>query len=251
MVKKNNVIRFKVSSSHKSSSLQEKQNHEQQIENDLIEKLNFEKQQIAEQATKTIMKTLFLKDNYTYHHSLRVAYYSMITGEEAGLKQEDLYELELSALFHDIGKIGVPDEILKKPFRLNEKEFKVMKNHPDQSFEILNDFTLFGNIATNARLHHERFDGRGYPLGLKGEEIPFSSRVILIADSFDAMTSDRPYRKGLPFHVAFEELVANSGTQFDPQLVEHFISAINKKDVEKSSSFYLPILDINFSKKAA
>jgi HD-GYP domain-containing protein (c-di-GMP phosphodiesterase class II) len=216
-----------------------------------IDSLQEENKKISEHAARTILRALDQKDCYTFGHSMRVAYFSIVTGLEAKLNPDEMYELELSALFHDIGKIGTPDAILNKPFRLSEDEFKIMKKHPDNSSDILKDFPHFEKIAQNVRLHHERFDGKGYPLGVKGEEIPFASRVILIADTFDAMTSTRPYRKGLPFEIAFDELRQCSGTQFDPNIVELFIQGMTREKMKGEKEFYIPIMDRTFEKDAA
>ena len=216
-----------------------------------VEALKDENKKISEQAARTILKALDAKDNYTFGHSMRVAYFSLVTGAEAGLTAEEMYELELSAIFHDIGKIGTPDAVLNKPSRLSEEEFQIMKKHPENSYEILKDFPMFQKIADNARLHHERFDGKGYPLGLKGEDIPTAARIILIADTFDAMTSTRPYRKGLPYEVAFEELIQFSGTQFDPHLVKMFIQGMKKEALKGEDQFFIPLMDKKFDKNAA
>jgi len=216
-----------------------------------VETLKAENKRISEQAARTILKALDVKDNYTFGHSMRVAYFSLVTGAEAKLTDEEMSDLELSAIFHDIGKIGTPDAVLNKPSRLSEEEFHVMKQHPEKSYEILKDFPNFEKIATNARLHHERFDGKGYPLGLKGEEIPVAARIILIADTFDAMTSTRPYRKGLPYDVAFDELLQFSGSQFDPHLVKMFIQGMKKEALKGEDEFFIPLMDRRFNKNAA
>lgn len=216
-----------------------------------VEKLKNENKKISEQAARTILKALDAKDSYTFGHSMRVAYFSLVTGTEAQLSQEEMYELELSAIFHDIGKIGTPDAVLNKPSRLSEEEFLVMKQHPEKSWEILKEYPQFEKIAANARFHHERFDGKGYPLGLKGDEIPVCARIILIADTFDAMTSTRPYRKGLPYEVAFDELLQFSGSQFDPQLVKLFIEGMRKEALKGEEEFFIPLMDRRFNKNAA
>lgn len=216
-----------------------------------VESLKAENKKIGEQAARTILKALDAKDNYTFGHSMRVAYFSLVTGTEAQLSPDEMYELELSAIFHDIGKVGTPDAVLNKPSRLSEEEFQVMKQHPENSYEILKEFPLFEKIATNARLHHERYDGKGYPLGLKGDEIPTAARIILIADTFDAMTSTRPYRKGLPYEVAFEELIQFSGTQFDPELVKMFIEGMRKEALKGEEEFFIPLMARRFNKNAA
>lgn len=216
-----------------------------------IEALKAEQKKISEQAARTILKALDAKDSYTFGHSMRVAYFSLVTGAEAGLSQEEMSELEMSAIFHDIGKIGTPDAVLNKPSRLEESEFLIMKQHPEKSFEILKEFPMFEKIAQNARFHHERFDGKGYPLGLKGDEIPVCARIILIADTFDAMTSTRPYRKGLPYEVAFDELLQFSGSQFDPKMVNYFIQGMKKEALKGEEEFFIPLMDKRFLKNAA
>jgi putative nucleotidyltransferase with HDIG domain len=216
-----------------------------------LEKLKAEKKAISEQAARTILKALDCKDSYTFGHSMRVAYFSLVTGREAGLTSEELYDLELAAIFHDIGKIGTPDAVLKKPSRLSEEEFQVMKQHPEKSYEILKNFPMFEKVADYARSHHERYDGRGYPQSLKGDEIPVPARIILIADTFDAMTSTRPYRKGLSYEVAYAELLQFSGSQFDPQLVSLFIQGMNKEALKNEEDFLIPLMDQRFTKNAA
>ncbi len=216
-----------------------------------VEALKSDNKKISEQAARTILKALDAKDSYTFGHSMRVAYFSLVTGRELGLIGEDLNELELSAIFHDIGKIGTPDAVLNKPSRLSEEEFHVMKQHPEKTYEILQDFPHFEKIALNARYHHERFDGKGYPIGLKGEEIPVAARIILIADTFDAMTSTRPYRKGLPYEVAYSELIQFSGTQFDPKLVRMFVEGMRKEALKNEEEFFIPLMDRRFTKNAA
>lgn len=214
-----------------------------------IEELKKQKKDVCEQAIRTLLNALKAKDLYTYGHCMRVAHFSLLLGKELKFNEEDLYQLEVAALFHDIGKVGTPDAILGKPSRLEEDEFLIMKEHPSLSGEILSSFTEFAEAAKFATHHHERFDGRGYPDKLKGDEIPLMSRIILIADTFDAMTSTRPYRKGLPYQVAFNELIEFSGSQFDPGLVEHFISALKRE--EGTEEFFIPIMQKSFSKKAA
>lgn len=200
---------------------------------------------------KTLLNALRCKDEYTWGHSLRVAYFCVSVGKELGLSAEELYELEVSALFHDIGKIGVPDSVLTKPTRLNESEFQMMKLHPTKSFDILQEFPLFHQMALNAKYHHERYDGRGYPEGLKGEEIPLFARIILVADTFDAMTSSRPYRSGLPMEVAFSELREFAGTQFDSKVVESFILSMQREQAKNEETFSLQIIEGDFKKDAA
>lgn len=209
------------------------------------------KKEYFELVIKTLLSALKCKDDYTWGHSLRVAYFCVSVGREMGFSEAEVYELEVSALFHDIGKIGVPDSVLSKPSRLTDDEFLEMKLHPSKSYEILQDFPVFEKMAINAKYHHERYDGRGYPEGLKDEKIPLYSRIILIADTFDAMTSTRPYRKGLPFEVAFAELREFAGTQFDPHIVEKFISCMTKEQNKNEETFKLQVIEGDFKKDAA
>lgn len=240
-MKKNNVLQLP--KHHTPTSLTEMATQ--------VEDLKAEKRSISEQAARTILKALDCKDSYTFGHSMRVAYFSLVIGAEAELNDEEMHELELSAIFHDIGKIGTPDAVLNKPSRLTEEEFTIMKQHPEKSSEILKEFPGFEKIASNALYHHERYDGKGYPLGLKGDDIPLLSRIILIADTFDAMTSTRPYRKGLTYEVAFDELVQFSGSQFDPRLVKCFVDGMNKEALKNEEEFFIPLMDRRFTKNAA
>jgi putative nucleotidyltransferase with HDIG domain len=216
-----------------------------------VEDLKSVRKDILEMSVRALLKALECKDDYTFGHSMRVAFYSLQLGKEYGLSDEQLYDLELAALFHDIGKIGVPDSVLLKPARLDEDEFLKMKKHPELSAEILKGFAPFEEAAKFAKHHHERYDGRGYPDGMAGEDIPLYSRIILIADTFDAMTSTRPYRKGLPYEVAFEELREFAGSQFDPNLVEFFIKAMERDQAQNQPTFALGIIDGEFKKDAA
>lgn len=139
------------------------------------------------------------------------------------LTEKELTALRLAAILHDIGKIGVSDSVLLKPGRLTDEEFSAIKKHTEYGSEILKHIKEFKALIPGVRGHHERYDGKGYPDGLRGKDIPVSALIIAVADSFDAMTSDRPYRKGLGIETAIEELRKNSGTQFAPEMVEAFI----------------------------
>ncbi len=250
MTKKNNVIQISVAKNRRDNKLRDDlQNVAPSIEGS--SQVQTIKKEFFELSIRSLLSALKCKDDYTWGHSLRVAYFCVSVGKELGLTDEELYELEVSALFHDLGKIGVPDSVLRKPSRLTDEEFLEMKLHPNKTFEILQDFPIFNKMAINAKFHHERFDGRGYPEGLKGEAIPFFARIILIADTFDAMTSTRPYRKGLPFEVAFAELREFAGSQFDPIVVEKFISSMTKEQSKNESTFTLQVIDGDFKKDAA
>lgn len=154
-------------------------------------------------------------------------------GKALGLSGQSLENLERAALLHDIGKIGIRDRILLKESPLNGDEFVIMKKHTSIGREILQTIQpayLVQEIAGAAACHHERYDGKGYPQGMKGTEIPLNARIMAIADAFDAMTTDRPYRKGLPVETALGELKVGAGSQFDPRLVDVFLSEIKKED---------------------
>jgi len=177
---------------------------------------------------KTIVEAIDAKDPYTRGHSAHVVSFSLAMAEALKMNKVDLKDLELSAILHDVGKIGIPDKILSKPGRLTKKEYILIKTHPRLGAEIIQPIAKLKRIIPNILHHHERYDGRGYPSGLKKDNIPFGARIICIADAFDAMTTDRPYRKRLTIEYAYQELEANRGTQFDPNLVPIFIN-IHKK----------------------
>ena len=162
---------------------------------------------------------LDLRDTETQGHSRRVALYSRRLAEELGVSGPEAIDIQRGALLHDIGKIGVSDTILLKPGKLTEAEWVEMRKHAEFGFKILENIPFLGNARQVVRQHHERFDGKGYPQGLKGKEIILGARIFAIIDTYDAMTSDRPYRKGLPHDVAIDEIKKNSGTQFDPDVV--------------------------------
>lgn len=183
-----------------------------------------------------IVKLLEEKDDYTKGHSIRVTHYSLLMAKELKLKNDELVTLQLAALLHDIGKIGVSDRVLKKPGKLTSCEFEEMKDHPMKAVKILQDIKSLKHLVPYIRSHHERYDGKGYPDQLKGEEIPLFSRIILVADTADAMMSTRPYRKGLDLQTTIDELKRCSGTQFDPKLVKLFINIIQKSDKIKKAS---------------
>jgi len=166
---------------------------------------------------------LDLKDLNTGVHSTRLAEWALHVGGELGLDQRALADLEVAALLHDIGKVGIPDAILQKPARLTETEYDLMKKHPEYGWAVLRNIPGMERASLMILHHHESFDGKGYPAGLKGEEIPIGSRIVSVIDAFDAMVSSRPYREGLPFEEAERRLVQASGTQFDAQVVQSFL----------------------------
>ena len=163
------------------------------------------------------------KDSYTNGHSLRVAKYTKMLAIKLGSNKEEAQKFYNIALLHDIGKIGIPDEILNKPGKLTDEEYETMKSHTYRGYEILKKVKTQKDIADGAQYHHERFDGKGYPARLGGEKIPYVARVISVADAFDAMSSTRPYRKKLPMSFIVEEIKKCSGTQFDPRVASAFL----------------------------
>jgi HD-GYP domain-containing protein (c-di-GMP phosphodiesterase class II) len=167
---------------------------------------------------------LDLKDLNTGVHSTRLAEWGMRVGQELGLEESELQNLEVAALLHDIGKVGIPDAILRKPGRLDAEEYALMKRHPEYGWAVLRMLPGFERPALDILHHHENFDGKGYPAGLKGSEIPVVSRIVSVIDAFDAMVSSRPYRVGLPHEEAVRRLIESSGTQFDAAVVNCFIS---------------------------
>jgi putative two-component system response regulator len=182
--------------------------------------------QVLFDAIKALASAVDAKDPYTARHSLRVTRLALLLADAIRLSTEERYVLELSAWMHDVGKIGVPDSILTKPSPLTEDEFGVMKAHPVKGGEIVGEIEDLGVVADVIRHHHERMDGCGYPDGLRGEAIPLASRIILIADAFEALVADRRYRKSVSRDVAIRELQEHCGTQFDPDLVRAFISVL-------------------------
>lgn len=163
------------------------------------------------------------RDSYTAGHSARVSKISLILGKELGLSETDLKTLEFATLFHDIGKIGISDNILNKNGKLSDEEYDIIKKHPSIGINILKDIDFLADALPLIQHHHERFGGGGYPNGLKGEDIPLGARIIAVADTYDAMTSDRPYRLGLDHESAVNEIIKNKGSQFDDRLVDTFM----------------------------
>ena len=182
------------------------------------------------QMMQTLSTTIEAKDEYTRGHSHRVAEYAALIAEELGWDKKEIKNLKNAAHLHDIGKICIPDNILNKPTRLTE-EFQVIKEHTVIGAEILKNITLISHVKEVARSHHERYDGMGYPDGLKGEEIPLYARVITVADSYDAMKSRRIYRNPLDDQIIYNEIARNCGSQFDPQIAGVFLKMLNENRV--------------------
>lgn len=198
-----------------------------------LEEKNRQNQQMTFQTIRTIVNTIDAKDQYTKGHSQRVSDYSVALARELGMSQEEVEKIRYIALLHDIGKIGVPDSILNKPGKLTNEEFSLMKMHTVVGGEILKDIESMEDLNVGARYHHERFDGSGYPEGLKGEEIPYVARLICIADAYDAMASNRIYRKHLTEETITREIERCGGTQFDPAMTEAFLRLMKENRLQE------------------
>ena len=202
----------------------------------LISSINEELNEKNEELEKAYLDTIGIlrqtveaKDTYTRGHSDRVSAYSVLIGKKLELSDKDIHTLKIGGLFHDIGKIGVPDSILLKSSKLSDDEYSQIKNHPSIGAHILGDVPMFQDIIPIVLHHHERFDGNGYPSQLKGTDIPYFARIAAVADTFDAMTSKRSYRDSLPIDVVKDEIVRCSGTQFDPDIAKVFLDILNNE----------------------
>lgn len=174
-----------------------------------------------------LRQTVEAKDPYTRGHSDRVSEYSVLIGKKLGLDEKTLHILKIGGLFHDIGKIGIPDSILLKESKLSDEEYSQIKNHPMIGVHMLGDAAIFTDILPIVKHHHERYDGRGYPSQLVGEDIPYVARIAAVADTFDAMTSKRSYRDSLPIDIVRSEIERCSGTQFDPNIAKVFLDIMD------------------------
>jgi putative nucleotidyltransferase with HDIG domain len=181
---------------------------------------------------KALTAALETRDSETHGHSERVVTYSLRLGREYGLNSDEMKSLEFGSLLHDIGKIGVPDSILRKPAKLTEEEWVRMREHPLHGQQILRGIEFLQGASRVVAQHHEKWDGTGYPLGLRAEEIDICARIFAVADAFDAITSDRVYRRGKPYEAAAQELDDWAGRQFDPKVVEAF-HRVPKEDWEE------------------
>lgn len=183
---------------------------------------------LSVEVMEALAHTIDAKDKYTNGHSVRVAKYSKMIAKRMGMSEEDQENIYYMGLLHDIGKIGVPNEIINKTSRLDDAEYEIIKTHPVLGSDILSEIKSMPELALGARWHHERYDGKGYPDKLKGENIPFFARIIAVADSYDAMTSNRSYRNYLPQDVVRGEIEKNLGTQFDPEVGKVMIEIIDE-----------------------
>lgn len=199
--------------------------------------------EILDQSIRTFTSFIDAKDSYTRNHSIRVAIYAKEIGRRIGLDEEELQKLYYGTLLHDVGKIGIPDEILGNEGRLSPEEYDIIKTHPMKGVEMLEHFTAIPHISDCAHYHHERYDGKGYPEGFTREQIPLFGRIAAIADSFDVMSLDRKYQKAMSHDEIIEELNANAGTQFDPKLVPVIIGMLNDGFTDKIREEYGPTDD--------
>ena len=214
-----------------------------------IQKINEELRDKNDELEKAYLDTIGIlrqtveaKDPYTRGHSDRVSEFAVLIGTKMGLDEKTIHILKIGGLFHDIGKIGIPDSILLKESKLSDDEYSQIKNHPTIGAHILGNATVFQDIIPIVKYHHERYDGRGYPSQLAGTDIPLIARITAVADAFDAMTSKRTYRDSLPIEKVKEEIERCSGTQFDPEIAKLFLGILNNE--------YNSILEIQDKYKA-
>jgi len=218
----------------------EKQTH---VANERADKL----ETLSEEIVQTLAVTIDAKDKYTNGHSFRVSRYAMALAESLGWEEAEIHALGREGLLHDIGKIGVPDQVLNKPGRLTDEEFSIIQSHTRVGDEILNQSGSLLEAAKVARHHHERYDGKGYPDRLRGDEIPLHARAVAIADAYDAMHSDRIYRKGLPQETIRHEMIRGRGTQFDPELLDAFLRLMDTEildEIAQQDIFKLSDVDL-------
>ncbi|MBW2321676.1 MAG: response regulator [Deltaproteobacteria bacterium] len=207
----------------------------------LVEKASFLTENLAlyENIYENLFSTLYAfvetieaRDPYTKQHSANVSKYAMSIAKAYGCLQDEIARLNVSGNLHDIGKIGIPDSILLKPGRLTDEEYEIIKKHPVIGSNIIGHFGMWTDEQSIIRHHHERFDGKGYPDGLKGEEIPLLARILAVADVYDALTTDRSYRRKMPEHVAVKIIRENAGSQFDPKIVNIFLKLQKEGEIK-------------------
>lgn len=200
-----------------------------------VEEKTREYKALSMQVVQAMADAIDVKDAYTNGHSGRVAYYSREIAKRYGYLQKQLEDIYMMGLLHDIGKIGIPDEVINKPSKLTEEEFNLIKTHPETGARILGNIKALPSLAVGARGHHERYGGGGYPDGISGEEIPEEARIIAVADAYDAMSSHRSYREKLPQSAVRAEIEKGRGTQFDPVFADIMLKMIDEdKDYKMS-----------------
>lgn len=206
-------------------------------------------EELSTGAIRALADALDAKCDYTAGHSLRVSRIAVTIGRAIGLPEDHLKDLELAGILHDIGKIGVPESILWKPAKLTDEEREIMSKHPVKSAQIIGELRGLARTREYVLHHHEYMDGTGYPDHLKGEEIPIGARIILVSDAYDAMTTDRPYRKSIGHEAAMEELTKKKGSQFDPKIVDTLLGLLEenpnlfKEDQESFLGLSIPAID--------
>lgn len=198
------------------------------------QKLTLDLKDLFSGTITAITEALDAKDNFTSGRSKRVTHYSLKIGQKLGLSDPELQELELAGLLHDIGMIGIPETILNKEDELTFEEYNIIKTHSPKGVKILENIKQLENVVIMIKHHHERYDGKGYPDGLSNEGIPLGSRIISVADAYDGMVSDRPYRKGLPHQISVNIIKKDAGTHFDPIIVEAFLDIIENAKTEET-----------------
>ena len=184
--------------------------------------------ELTREIIEAFAKVIDLKDSYTQGHSFRVAKYTDMLAAELGCDEETIENYHNRALMHDIGKVGIPDSVLNKPGKLTDNEYELIKSHAARGHEVLENINLMPEIAVGAYAHHERPDGKGYPLGLKDEELPLVAKIIAVADCFDAMYSNRPYRPRMNFEKVVSIIKEVSGTQLSAEVVDAFLRLVEK-----------------------
>lgn len=187
---------------------------------DMLEAQNRDLEDLNSNLVNSLVSAIEAKDKYTLGHSERVSAYAVDIAKKLNLPEKQVNEIKIAGMLHDVGKIGISDEILHKPAKLSKDEFEEMKRHPSIGTWILNTLNLSENTINAINYHHERFDGTGYPLGISGKDLPIETQIISLSDAYDAMTSERPYRDAMSPEEAIKEIKKNSQTQFNPQLVD-------------------------------
>jgi response regulator RpfG family c-di-GMP phosphodiesterase len=209
-----------------------------------VERLYDDLQDSYESTLQALVTALDFRDNETQGHSYRVVEYAVLVAERLGVEDEELTWIRRGAILHDVGKIGIPDSVLRKPGKLDEEEWAEMCKHPEMGYRMLERIRFLEPALDIVLCHQERFDGSGYPRGLKGEQIPLGARIFAVVDTFDAMTSDRPYRAALSIDAACEEIREWSGRQFDPRVVEAFLSIEAERWTEIRERVHRQVIDL-------
>lgn len=207
---------------------------------ELNQKLNMNTMELEQtywDMVETLIGVIEARDNFTGGHSIKVCEYSVKLARKAGLNEQEVTKIMQAAILHDIGKMGIPDSILLKPSALSNEEHTTIMTHPEIGYKILSKVRGLEDVLPMILYHHERVDGTGYPDGLEGDEIPYGAKIIAIADAYDAMTSNRPYRKALVKREAKKQIMEGSGTQFDPELVSLFLEIIDNDDINRSNGY--------------